>query len=86
MHEKLLGKYFSLQEFCTCTQTCWRYVNRIDPHSKSLEETILALEALCQHILDPVISLWSRAVSVDLRLLLSRLEAVSEPERLGDRG
>ncbi len=60
MHENLLGKYLTLQEFCTCTQTYRKYANRIDPYPKNLEETIPALEALCQHILDPVIDHFGR--------------------------
>jgi len=64
MHENLLGKYLTLQEFCTCTQTYQKYADsfvtqvcaRIDPYPKNLEETVPALEALCQHILDPVIA------------------------------
>jgi hypothetical protein len=47
--------YLTLEEFCTCTQTYRKYADQIDPYPKNLEETILALEALCQHIIDPVI-------------------------------
>lgn len=60
MHEKLLGKYLTLQEFCTCTQTYQKYADRIDPYPKNLEETIPALEALCHYILDPVIDRFGR--------------------------
>ena len=60
MQEKSLGKYLTLQEFCTCTQTYRKYVDRIDPYPKNPEETIPALEALCQHILDPVIDRFGR--------------------------
>ena len=60
MNENLLGKYLTLQEFCTCTQTYQKYADRIDPYPKNLEETIPALEALCQHILDPVIEHFGR--------------------------
>ncbi|MBW4583359.1 MAG: hypothetical protein KME42_27665 [Tildeniella nuda ZEHNDER 1965/U140] len=60
MHENLLGKYLTLQEFCTCTQTYRKYDDRIDPYPKNLEETLPALEALCQHILDPVIDHFGR--------------------------
>ncbi|WP_416670430.1 hypothetical protein [Egbenema bharatensis] len=57
---QLLGQYLSLEEFCTCTQTYQKYVDRIDPYPKNLEETIPALEALCQHILAPVIAHFGR--------------------------
>lgn len=60
MHEKLLGRYLTLQEFCTCTQTYRKYAVLIDPYPSNLEETIPALEALCQYILDPVIDHFGR--------------------------
>jgi hypothetical protein len=80
MHEKLLGKYLTLQEFCTCTQTYRKYGNDINPYPQNLEETIPALEALCQHILDPVIDHFGRErfqltygfCSKDLKRLLSQ--------------
>lgn len=55
MQEILLGKYLSLEEFCTCTQTYRKYANEIDPYPQNWAETISALQALCQHILDPII-------------------------------
>jgi len=60
MHEKLLGKYLTLQEFCTCTQTYRKYADQLDPYPENLEETVPAMEALCQHILDPVIDHFGR--------------------------
>ena len=54
MTERRLGKYLTLEEFCTCTQTYQRFADQIDPFPKNLDETLPALEALCQHILDPV--------------------------------
>jgi hypothetical protein len=56
----LLGRYLTLEEFCTCTQTYRKYADRINPYPENLGETIPALEALCQHILDPVIDYFSR--------------------------
>lgn len=56
----LLGRYLTLEEFCTCTQTYRRYAGRIDPYPQNLEETIPALQALCEHILDPVIDHFGR--------------------------
>lgn len=50
-----LGRYLTLEEFCTCTQTYQRFADQIDPFPKHLAETWPALEALCQFILDPVI-------------------------------
>jgi hypothetical protein len=55
MTDQRLGKYLTLEEFCTCTQTYRKYAAQIDPYPKNLNETLPALEALCQHILDPMI-------------------------------
>ncbi len=55
MKNRQLGKYLTLAEFCTCTQTYQRFADQIDPFPKNLEETLPALEALCQYIIDPVI-------------------------------
>ncbi|MGB3491948.1 MAG: hypothetical protein WBA57_04425 [Elainellaceae cyanobacterium] len=55
-----LGKYLTLEEVCTCTQTYRNYADQIDPFPKNLEETIPALEALCEHIIDPVIDAFGR--------------------------
>ena len=60
MTERRLGKYLTLEEFCTCTQTYQRFADQIDPFPKNLDETLPALEALCQHILDPVIDRFGR--------------------------
>ncbi len=49
-----LGKYLTLKDFCTCSQTYQRYANRIDPLPKNLE-TIQAIQALNQWLLDPII-------------------------------
>jgi hypothetical protein len=55
-----IGQYLTLEEFCTCTQTYRKYADQIDPYPENLAETIPALEALCQHILDPVIAHFGR--------------------------
>lgn len=60
MRDMLLGRYLSLEEFCTCNQTYRKYVHKIDPYPKNLEETIPALQVICQHILDPVIRHFGR--------------------------
>jgi hypothetical protein len=85
MREKLLGKYLTLHEFCTCTQTYRKYVDFIDPYPSNLEETIPALEALCQYILDPVIDHFGRErfqltygfCSKDLKRFLSQKDSVT---------
>jgi hypothetical protein len=55
-----LGRYLSLEEFFTCTQTYRKYADQINPYPENLEETIPALEFLCQHILDPIIDHFSK--------------------------
>ncbi|MBD2001050.1 hypothetical protein H6G00_31390 [Leptolyngbya sp. FACHB-541] len=55
-----LGKYLTLQEFCTCTQTYRKYGDRINSYPENPEETILSLKSLCEHILDPVIAHFGR--------------------------
>ena len=60
MQKILLGKNLTLEEFCTCTQTYQKYADRINPYPENLEETIPALDALCQHILDPIINHFGR--------------------------
>ena len=56
MQGKFLGKHLNLKEFCACTHTYQKYAEQIDPYPKNLAETIPALQALCQYILDPVIN------------------------------
>ncbi|MBW4542652.1 MAG: hypothetical protein KME43_26520 [Myxacorys chilensis ATA2-1-KO14] len=59
----MLGRYLSLEDFCTCTKTYRKFVDsfatrgraRINPYPQNTEETIPALQALCQHLLDPII-------------------------------
>ena len=80
MQNQLLGHYLTLEEFCTCTQTYRKYVDRIDPYPKNVEETIPASQVLCQHILDPVIDHFGRDrfqltygfCSTDLKRFLSQ--------------
>lgn len=49
-----LGKYLTLKDFCTCSQTYQKYSDKIDPLPQNLE-TIIALKALNQWIIDPII-------------------------------
>ncbi len=80
-----LGKYLTLAEVCTCTQTYRKYADQIDPYPQNLDETLPALEALCQHILDPMIGEFGRArfqltygfCSHDLKHWLARKDPVT---------
>ncbi|MGF1499015.1 MAG: hypothetical protein ACFB8W_19635 [Elainellaceae cyanobacterium] len=80
-----LGRYLTLEEFCTCSQTYRRYADQIDPLPQNPEETIPALEALCQHILDPVMDAFGRErfqltygfCSADLKRFLAKKDPVT---------
>lgn len=50
-----LGKYLTLEAFCTCTQTYQKYAGKIDPFPQNLEGTVTALQNLNQFILEPII-------------------------------
>lgn len=53
-----LGKYLSLEDFCTCTQTYHKYASQIAPFPQNLEETLPALQDLTKFILDPIIDIF----------------------------
>jgi hypothetical protein len=82
---KNLGRYLLLEEFCTCTQTYRKYADQIDPFPQNPEETIPALEALCQYIIDPVIDEFGRShfqltygfCSADLKRCLAKKDPVT---------
>ena len=85
MRQKRLGRYLTLEEFCTGTQTYRKYANQIDPYPKNREETIPALEALCKHIIDPVIDAFGQErfqltygfCSTDLKRWLAKKDPVT---------
>jgi hypothetical protein len=85
MQHVQLGRYLTLEEFCTCTRTYRKYADQIDPYPKNLDETIPALEALCQHIIDPVIDEFGRErfqltygfCSTDLKRWLAKKDPVT---------
>ena len=59
--EYSLGKYLTLQDFCTCTQTYRKYCDKINPYPQTnIEETISALENLHKWIIDPVIDYFGK--------------------------
>lgn len=60
MQSLILGKYLNLEEFCTCSQTYKKYAQLIDPYPKNISETIPALQALNQIIIDPIINNFGR--------------------------
>jgi hypothetical protein len=90
MYEILLGKHLTLQEVCRCTLTYRKYADQINPYPENLGETIPALEALCQIVVDPVIDHFGRErfqltygfCSKDLKRFLSQ----KDPETGGKNG
>ncbi|MGE5656456.1 MAG: hypothetical protein ACM37W_07550 [Actinomycetota bacterium] len=54
-----LGKYLSLEEFCTCTQTYRKFADKIKPFPQNVE-TFQALKNLNELILDPIIDFFGR--------------------------
>jgi hypothetical protein len=81
----LIGNYLSLAAFCTCTQTYQKYADKIDPYPSNREGTIPALQALGQHVLDPVIAHFGSSrfqmtygfCSIDLKRYLSQKDPVT---------
>ncbi|WP_413171792.1 hypothetical protein [Anabaena azotica] len=53
--ELKLGKYLTLEEFCTCTQTYHKYAQHINPYPQNSKEVIPALQDLNKYIIDPII-------------------------------
>ncbi len=49
-----LGKYLTLEDFCTCSQTYQKYADKIDIIPKN-QDTIQALKDLNKFIIDPMI-------------------------------
>jgi len=78
------GRYLSLEEFCTCTQTYQKHASRIDPYPQNVDGTVPALKDLCQHILDPIIDHFGREqLQLTYRFCskdLKRLLAQKDPE------
>jgi hypothetical protein len=54
-----LGKYLTLEEFCTCTQTYQKYKDQIDPFPQNTD-SIIAIKELNQKIIDPIINHFGR--------------------------
>lgn len=58
--DRSVGKYLSLGDFCTCTNTYQKYSNQIDPLPKN-PESIRSIEKLNQFILDPIIDRFGKS-------------------------
>lgn len=54
-----LGKYLTLEDFCTCSQTYQKYAAKINPKPQN-KESILALKQLNELIVEPIIDYFGR--------------------------
>ncbi|WP_448573827.1 hypothetical protein [Trichothermofontia sp.] len=80
-----VGKFLTLGEFCTCTQTYQQYASQINPFPQNIDETLPAITALCEQIVDPVIEqfgcerfqLTYGFCSIDLKRWLARRDPVT---------
>lgn len=59
MMEVTIGKYLSLEEFCTCTQTYKKYRELINPFPQN-DDSLRAICELNQGIIDPVIDFFGK--------------------------
>ncbi|MEG3439610.1 hypothetical protein V0288_20955 [Pannus brasiliensis CCIBt3594] len=74
-----IGKYFTLEEFCTCSNTYRKNADRIDPYPKN-PDSIEALRDLARYLLDPIVEYFGKErftltygfCSVDLKRFLAR--------------
>ena len=79
-----LGKYLTLADFCTCSCTYQKSAAHIEPYPKH-PDSIAALKALNQFIVDPVIDYFGRAnfqltygfCSPDLKRFLNQKDAAT---------
>ncbi|HEY9852005.1 MAG TPA: hypothetical protein V6D28_21200 [Leptolyngbyaceae cyanobacterium] len=55
MKDVMLGKYLTLEEFCTCTNTYQKYALKINPFPDNLLETLPAIQDLNRFVLEPII-------------------------------
>jgi hypothetical protein len=74
-----LGRYFTLEEFCTCSATYRKNADRIDSYPKN-SGSIEALRDLCVFLLDPIVDRFGKEFftltygfcSADLQKFLAR--------------
>ena len=55
-----IGKYFTLEDFCICTNTYQKYTKEINCYPTNLKPTISAIQALSQFILEPIIDCFGK--------------------------
>lgn len=84
MKDVKLGKYLTLEAFCTCTQTYKKYSNQINPYPEE-SASIVAIQALNTEIIDPIIDYFGRErfqltygfCSKDLRRFLEKKDPIT---------
>ncbi|WP_199247621.1 hypothetical protein [[Phormidium] sp. ETS-05] len=59
-NDQKIGRYLTLTEFCTCSNTYRRYSDKINPFPQNPLETLGALENLSRFIIDPIIDHFGR--------------------------
>ncbi|MFE4105533.1 hypothetical protein [Almyronema epifaneia] len=82
------GKYLTLQNFCTCTQTYAHFPDQIAPYPVQ-PQTLTAIADLCSHILDPIIDNFGEArfnltygfCSADLKRFLHQKDPLTHQKR-----
>jgi hypothetical protein len=82
---RYVGRYLTFKEFCTCTNTYQSHAEQIDPYPKNIEESLPAIESLCQHVIDLVIDEFGRErfqltygfCSTDLKRWLAKKDPVT---------
>ena len=80
----IIGKYLTLADFCTCSSTYQKYTAHVEPYPKQ-SDSIAALEALNQFIIDPVIDYFGSTnfqltygfCSPDLKRFLNQKDAAT---------
>lgn len=85
MQDLKLGKYLTLEEFCTCTQTYHKYASHINPFPKNTSEVIPSLQDLNKFILDPIIDYFGENkfcltygfCSIDLKKYLEKKDPIT---------
>jgi hypothetical protein len=80
----LIGKYLTLEELSTCSQTYQKYAAQVDPYPKN-PATITAWQNLAHFIIDPIIDNFGREkfqltygfCSNDLRKFLQKKDPIT---------
>jgi hypothetical protein len=58
--EKQIGKYLTLEAFCTCTQTYQKFATQIQNPYPNSPYSVAAIEQLCEMLIDPIIEHFGR--------------------------